>query len=113
MEEVEALCARVGILDHGRLVALDTVQGLVARHADGAHALEVEGDTAKGAETCARFGKTTAEGARLRVHSAASLGEVVKALESGGVRVVAAASHRPNLETVFLALTGRRLRDEP
>ena len=113
MEEVEALCARVGILDHGRLAALDTVEGLVARHADGALELEVEGDAAKGAETCARFGRTTAEGARLRVHSAASLGEVVKALESGGVRGVSAASHRPHLETVFLALTGRRLRDEP
>jgi ABC-2 type transport system ATP-binding protein len=113
MEEVEALCTRVGILDQGKLVALDTVADLVARHADGALEVEVDGDAALAAEALAHHGRATASGARVRLHGTVALAEAVRTLETAGVRVVSASRHRPNLETVFLALTGRRLRDEP
>ena len=113
MEEVEALCSRVGILDHGKLVALDTVRGLTERYADGALEIEVAGDAAPATVALQRFGETTATGSRIRVHTKASPGEVVPALEAAGVVVLALERHRPDLETVFLSLTGRRLRDEP
>lgn len=40
MEEAQALCKRIGIIDHGRLVALDTPEGLLAEHGNSAGKLE-------------------------------------------------------------------------
>jgi ABC-2 type transport system ATP-binding protein len=42
MEEAERLCDRVAIVDHGRLLALDTVDALVAAHGGEAAPLRVE-----------------------------------------------------------------------
>ena len=89
------------------------VTNVTERYADGALEIEVAGDAANAASALERFGKTTATGSRLRVHTEASPGEVVPALEAAGVVVLSLEWHRPNLETVFLSLTGRRLRDEP
>jgi ABC-2 type transport system ATP-binding protein len=91
MEEAERLCDRVAIIDHGRMLAMDTVDALLDRYggkrvviAEGIEG-EVRLDTDNPVAELARW---QAEG-RLR-----------------GFRV-----ERPNLEAVFLRLTGRRLRD--
>ena len=88
MEEVEALCDRVAIMDHGVLVASGTIDELVSTHGGRGLEIEIEGDV---------------EAAR-----AAS----VAAIESSGATVKKVASKRGNLEGVFLALTGKALRDE-
>ncbi len=91
MEEAQKLCARVGIIDKGRLLALGTVEELIARH---------------GGESVVRIERGDAEE---RVQTAEPLGVLQRALAGGdatGVHV-----ERPDLETVFLNLTGRSLRD--
>src|SRR5207248_11178602 len=92
MEEAQKLCSRVAIMDQGKILALDTVDGLLATHG-GQAVVEVE-----------------LEGERQRFASAAPLDDLV-ALAGRGVKVLSFRVDRPDLETVFLNLTGRRLRD--
>ncbi len=92
MEEASRLCDRVGILDHGKLLDVGTVPELVQRHG---------GDTVVVVE---RTGL-----AEERITTSEPLKQISLALDAGdvsGVRV-----ERPDLEAVFLALTGRSLRD--
>jgi ABC-2 type transport system ATP-binding protein len=94
MEEAERLCDRVAIVDHGKLLALDTVDALVAAHG-GRSVIEVEFD-----------------GAPPRRIETDRPPEAVAELARSGAAFTAIRVERPDLETVFLALTGRRLRDE-
>ncbi len=91
MEEVERICDRVGIIDEGKLLALGTVADLIAEHA-GASVVIAE----------------TAAGER-RLESR----EPKRALEAlqGIEGLIGFRTERPDLETVFLNLTGHRLRD--
>ena len=89
--EAEKLCERVAIVDHGKLLAEGSVAELVAAHG-GQSMVVVESDAGE-----QRF--VTAEPLR----------EIERVLAQGGARGV--RIERPDLETVFLALTGRRLRD--
>ena len=116
MEEVQALCTRVGILDHGELVACDTVQNLLHR-LDGqivfrmdsvpdllpARLQEVPGVKVRRLDGD-RFelSCTDVPNALLRV------AEVFVSLHVEPAHIEA---HEPNLERVFLYLTGRALRD--
>jgi len=91
MEEAERLCDRVAILDRGRLLALDTVEGLLRAHG-GRPVLVVE----------------TAEG-ESRVETEDPLGELGRLATARPVSSF--RLERRSLEQVFLHLTGRRLRD--
>ena len=91
MEEAQRLCNRIGVIDHGRLLAVDTPDGLIARFG-GKSRLVVTLDT----------GEESSE-------TDDPVRDVSVALARGGVRGV--RIDRPNLETVFLKLTGRSLRD--
>jgi ABC-2 type transport system ATP-binding protein len=91
MEEAERLCDRVGIIDHGKLLALDTVDGLIEAHG-GPQTLVADVD-----------------GSEQRVQTDTPLAELERLAQTGELgrfRV-----ERPTLEDVFLALTGRSLRD--
>jgi len=114
MEEVEALCSRVAILDHGTLVALDGVDALKARHGAGVVEIELEraSDAGPAARSLSALGEASADGTRVRLRSASAAGPVVRALEAESIGVVSIALARPSLETVFLSLTGRHLRDD-
>jgi ABC-2 type transport system ATP-binding protein len=94
MEEAQKLCHRVGIVDHGKLLALDAVDNLVAKHG-GRSVVEVEVD---------------GEAERRRFDSDDPLNDLT-ALAAKGTKVRSFRVDRPDLETVFLNLTGRRLRD--
>jgi ABC-2 type transport system ATP-binding protein len=92
MEEAAKLCDRVGIIDHGKLLDVGTVTELVARHG-GTTSVVIE-----------RLGV-----AEERVATNDPLKVISQSLSNGdvaGLRV-----ERPDLESVFLALTGRSLRD--
>ena len=91
MEEAQRLCDRVGILDRGKLLALDTVDGLIAEHG---------GKSVVIAETH--------EG-EVRVETDDPLTELTKLQKGGALNQFRVES--PNLEGVFLNLTGRHLRD--
>jgi ABC-2 type transport system ATP-binding protein len=118
MEEVALLCQRVSIMDHGREVARDTVAGLIERHGGGALEVDVRGDAGRIAGALAELGEVAVEqrdpgGGSLRLRDGSvKPGAVVRAVESAGGEVEALRVSKPDLEMVFLALTGHRLRDD-
>ncbi len=115
MEEAERLCDRVVIIDHGKMVADDTRQGLY-RRLPGANVLmlELESEPATeigkppGAEWIERNGRVL----RVGLADLNDSRHVLEWLSSGGLRFDHVASERANLEAVFLTLTGRSLRDQ-
>lgn len=92
MEEAQRLCSRVGVIDNGKLLALDSVDGLIAAH---------------GGQSVVRIKR--AEGDEERVQTANPLEVLQHALRADSTTGVTV--ERPDLETVFLNLTGRSLRD--
>jgi len=106
MEEAQRLCQRVAIMDHGKILALDTVPGLVAQHG-GQAMVDVEL-----AEPPANVGSLPAplDGKRLR-YASAKPHEEIQRLAALDLKLTRFAIDQPNLEKVFLNLTGRSLRD--
>jgi ABC-2 type transport system ATP-binding protein len=91
MEEAERLCDRVGIMDHGRLLSLDTVEGLLASQG-GLPRLVVHTD-----------------GKEIEVFSPDPLAELNRLAATAPIDRF--RLEQPTLEQVFLNLTGRTLRD--
>ncbi len=91
MEEAQRLCNRVGIIDHGKLLALGTVDELIAAHG-GQSVL-----------TAKRVDK------EFSIQTDDPISELIKIREGGDLLSFKVES--PNLEIVFLNLTGRKLRD--
>jgi len=106
MEEAERLCRRVAVMDKGKILACDTVSNLIARHG-GRSVVEVELDGAP-SEAARGLGPIRDGVLRFEVVDAAS---ALQQLQQAGVGYRALHVRRPDLETVFLELTGRRLRD--
>jgi len=111
MEEVEALCDRVAIMDGGAIVALGTIAELVAKYAGKGVELEVTGDVEQAAAAASGHGDVTREGNVIRIEPTAGLAPVLAAIEATGVTIARIESRQATLETAFLALTGRGLRD--
>jgi ABC-2 type transport system ATP-binding protein len=111
MEEVEALCDRVAIVDAGRIVAIGTVAELIAAHAGKGIALELAGDVERAAAAAAAHATVERDGDALRVVPTARLAPVIAAIEDAGATIARIESREANLETAFLALTGKALRD--
>lgn len=118
MEEADELSERVGIVDRGRMLALDSPQALKdkfgaqtlislkLRHNDGAESVANELRQLSGVVSV----EVTAEGLRIFASSAEGLiGEIINAGSKLGLRDIAITE--PSLETVFIQLTGRDLRE--
>jgi ABC-2 type transport system ATP-binding protein len=119
MEEADHLCARVAIMDHGRILALDTPAGLKETvGADTIVTVQVAGDAAgladlleKQVEGVTRS-RALDDGAELHVKgSSGVLAHVAASAERGGYRLADLALAEPTLETVFINLTGKNLRE--
>ena len=124
MDEAAALSDRVGIMDHGRLLALDTPVALT-RSLPGSATLDIDvarspGDTddavlAALAPLAERV-EQVADGSGLRARlylsgdAAALVGPVSEALGARHARLTGVRIGEPSLEDVFLSLTGRELR---
>ncbi|WP_067827727.1 ABC transporter ATP-binding protein [Actinomadura kijaniata] len=118
MEEAEALCDRVAVVDHGEVLAEGTVAGLTeTAGADTVITVVYDGpvpDTVRTLRDRDGVGKVEVNGEQVRVfaHSPDGLlGELVAAGSAAGVGVTDASQLRPSLETVFLTLTGREYRE--
>ncbi len=111
MEEVQALCGRIGVIDHGKLVACDTLKGLLATHAPGGLLLRVRGDVARAAAVLPEFCGAVVAADGVRVNDGVALAPLAVALEQAGYPLLAAEPLGADLEQVFLKLTGHALRD--
>ena len=124
MDEAAALSDRVGIMDHGRLLALDTPAALT-RSLPGSATLDI--DVARSPEDTddavlaalaplAERVEQVADGSGLRARlylsgdAAALVGPVSEALNARRARLTGVRIGEPSLEDVFLSLTGRELR---
>jgi ABC-2 type transport system ATP-binding protein len=119
MEEAERLCDRVGIIDEGTLRAEGTrreLVSLVGEHdrlrvdADGdvEHAAKAVRDV-DGVASAAVAG----DGLDVLIRDARThLADVIRAVDDAGAAITGVEVHEPNLEAVFLHLTGKALRDQ-
>jgi ABC-2 type transport system ATP-binding protein len=119
MEEADRLCDRVAIMDHGRILALDTPAELKQTiGADTVVTLKTTGDTERLARLLARdvdgVTRTRRVDGGLQLHVQGSdrlVPRIVMSAERGGFDLVDVSISEPSLETVFINLTGKELRD--
>jgi ABC-2 type transport system ATP-binding protein len=125
MEEADRLCDRVAIIDHGRILALDTPSALKRGVEADAHVTVQLGGTASangaGDVLAALLARTVPGVVRTRVADGRVelevkggdrlLPRVLEAAESGGFQVADLSVAETTLETVFIRLTGKELRD--
>ena len=115
LEEADQLADRVGIIDHGKIVAEGTPSELKAQI--GLPTLEAipadPADRGAVAAVLERFGEdcgASVKGAAVRLrHADDGLADVVRALDAAGLKVADLRLHQPTLDDVFLAKTGRSL----
>src|ERR1017187_6039832 len=119
MEEADRLCHRVAIMDHGRILALDTPAALKQSvGADTVVTVKTTGDADALADNFTRrlegVTRTRTVDGGLQLHMQGSdrlVPRVVLAAERGGFDLVDLSIAEPSLETVFINLTGKELRD--
>ena len=116
MEEAERLCDRIAIVDRGKVIALDTPSGLIAR-LGAEHVLEIETESIPDLERL----RTLVDVLDLRIDGAIvslTVREVHRAvpalleeLAAQSVALTRLTTHHATLEDVFVAMTGRHLRE--
>ena len=114
MEEAERLCDRVTIMDRGRIVAADTPQGLITKHASKVRVIfTTEHTDLPWLAEIPNVKKVTRRGPRLEVEgNGPVLVQVAAALVEHGITPSDLRVEQPTLEDVFLKLTGTVLGNE-
>src|SRR5579862_318615 len=115
-----AICQRLAIMDHGRILALDTPAALKEGiGADTIVTVKTAGDPARLAELLGRdvegVTRTRVAGDRVELHMQAGdrlVPRIVLSAEGNGFDLSDVSIAEPSLETVFINLTGRELREE-
>ncbi|MBE9915862.1 ABC transporter ATP-binding protein [Paenibacillus donghaensis] len=118
MEEVEEICSRIAIVDHGKIIAEGTKEQLKSTVTD-VKDIRIELKSAQGGESESLKAIPGVRNALqdeqvIRIQSDAAvdnLNRILKQLMDNGKEIRAVEEQEPNLETVFLTLTGRNLRD--
>ncbi|MGB7572554.1 MAG: ATP-binding cassette domain-containing protein [Thermodesulfobacteriota bacterium] len=118
MEEAERLCDRVAIIDHGRILALDTTKGLIDMLGGGVIYLGLPQVALESLLPAVRalshVSMVTQEDCRLKIETSnarLALLELIELCNAHNVSILSLQMLEPNLESVFLHLTGKRLRD--
>lgn len=116
MEEAEALCDRVAVIDAGRLIALDTVPGLIASIAKGTKVqLRTSQQLTRGiVDEIDGISDVMIAGTSVSMlWSGSGIPQAaIAAIEATGLTVTDIRTSSPGLEDVFLALTGHNMRQE-
>ena len=116
MEEVQSLCTRIGIIDHGHLIACDTL-GRLLQMLEGLIHFRVAAVTAELRAALAALPETRWSVERenhLSLHcrdAKSTLPRLIAALVQSRTELLSIETVEPNLERVFLNLTGSTLRD--
>lgn len=115
MEEAERLCTRLGIIDHGKIIALETPRNLIARQ-NLESAIEFtssNGTTSDDFEKIPGVNKVSRDGWDFIIQTSEAsrvLGELTRLAEENTIHIDNISVRKATLEDVFLALTGRKLR---
>ncbi len=116
MEEAERLCDRIAIVDHGQRIALGTPKELIAT-LEAPHVIELTTEPALEESAFQQIdgfhGATRREkGWLLRVDSlAVAVPQLLAAVDARGAKLETLSTHAATLEDLFVAMTGRELRD--
>ncbi|MBX6721862.1 MAG: ATP-binding cassette domain-containing protein [Dactylosporangium sp.] len=119
LDEADALCDRLAIMDHGRIVVEGTPAQLKREVAGDVVTLGLNGAGATArklleGEPYVRGIESVENTLRLYVEvGAAAIPQILRRLDDQGIALHSVELHRPSLDDVFLAKTGRSLRDEP
>jgi ABC-2 type transport system ATP-binding protein len=117
LEEADALCDRIAIIDHGKIVALGTPDELKRQVAGDVVVVGTEDGAARALELLKSqpFVReaTLADGiVRLYVdRGETAMPQILRTLDSAGIALASLSLNRPSLDDVFLRQTGRSLRD--
>jgi len=114
MEEAERLCDRIAIVDHGHIIALDTREALI-RTSFGSRSqvlARLEGRPETTAAWVTQRGGRLVDGtAEFTIENPSEVAVLLDGATAAGLTLIDLSLRRPNLESVFLQLTGRELRD--
>jgi ABC-2 type transport system ATP-binding protein len=116
LEEADGLCDRIGIIDHGKIVALDTPAGLKRKVGGDVIELKVESETdfVPMLSTVEGVLEAKREDGTYRIKAMkgeALIPKVLLSVTNAGGVVTNVVLHRPSLDQAFLEFTGRSLRD--
>jgi ABC-2 type transport system ATP-binding protein len=115
MEEAERLCDRVAVIEHGRIIDIDTPERLVSRHCpERSVVLVTEDQTAEEHfRAIPRVESVSCKDSRYTIRGQGEdlVTEVIHCLSENRIRVTDFRTILPNLEDVFLKLTGHSIRD--
>jgi ABC-2 type transport system ATP-binding protein len=118
MEEAERLCDRVAIMDQGRVLALDTTKGLIDMLGGGVIYLGLSQASLESllpaVRALAHVSTVAQEDGRFKIetkNARLALLELIELCNAHNVSILSLEMLEPNLESVFLHLTGKRLRD--
>jgi ABC-2 type transport system ATP-binding protein len=115
MEEAEKLCDRVAIIEHGRIIDIDSPERLVARHCPERSVVLATDDVAAEAAFAqvAHVRAVTVRDGRITISGTGDelVADVIQCLATNGIRVTEFRTVMPTLEDVFLKLTGHAIRD--
>ena len=115
MEEAERLCDRVAIIEHGRIIDIDTPVGLVDRHCPERTVILTTDAVAADERfrSIPRVESVTSRDGRFTIRSRGDdlVTDVIQCLSEHRIRVTDFRTSLPNLEDVFLKLTGHSIRD--
>ena len=114
MEEAERLCDRIAIIDHGKIIAEGTNADLV-QNAFGSRSqvlARFAGANERVAAWVAQHGGHSADGVgQFTIEHPGEIAALLDASAKAGLELIDVAIRKPNLESVFLHLTGRELRE--
>jgi ABC-2 type transport system ATP-binding protein len=115
MEEAERLCDRVAIIEHGRIIDMDTPEGLINRHCpERTVVLMTEDPSAEERfRSISQVSDVTANNGRLTIRGDGEdlVTSVIWCLSENRIRVSDFRTILPNLEDVFIKVTGHSIRD--
>ena len=114
MEEAEALCNRIAILNHGEIIACDTLQNLLSLTQTTINFSIHENDQTKSGillKKLPELKSNSLQGSYSLTSHKNSTPEIINLLVNEKIQIINLHLDSPNLEKVFLSLTGRHLRD--
>jgi len=115
MDEAEQLCDRVAIMDHGRIIDIDEPQRLVDKYCPERSVIlsTADANAAAGLERIPGVESVTRNDSRYTIRGVGDrlITDVIRCVSDNHINVIDFRTETPNLEDVFLKITGHSIRD--